>query len=524
MSQIRNYAGATPITYDQHSIIKRKSPGQTLRTGFDWSVAPKQTVGFLFNGSLNNMNGTIVSEAYIMVTGSSKIDSTTLTNTRPSSRFNSQMYNLNYRFDGDKSGVFTTDLDYGRVYNQNKQNLKNHYLNADGSELHTPTEFQYNGPRNIDIYSLKSDYTKPLTEHSNLDAGLKIGQTITDNEIRYENFYDGVWVNDPNQINRFKYNEQISAVYITFSHRFDKFSTMAGLRAEYTSTKGESVTMDTTFTRNYLDWFPSVNLQYQIKEGQVLNFSYSRKINRPGYSMLNPFRTYSDLYTFFSGNPDLKPEYRNTTALTNNLKGYSSTLTYSGITDLFSQDYIQDDENRIMGVIQSNLGQRKQWTWNVFAPFQVVKWYNVSASTEVSYTMSDTYHSGERFLNNYWSVVAGLFHNFNFSPTFKANLQMIWSKPPWSGILLMDNIWLMNSQIEKTFLDNRMSLSLTCNDIFSSLRFSGQMKFGNINQSIKQFETGRTLMLTARYSFGSQQIRGARNRNMGIEEEMGRAR
>ena len=50
------------------------------------------------------------------------------------------------------------------------------------------------------------------------------------------------------------------------------------------------------------------------------------------------------------------------------------------------------------------------------------------------------------------------------------------------------------------------------------------MKIGNINQTVKQEMNQRRIMLTVRYSFGSQQIRGARNRSVGIEEEMGRAR
>ena len=80
----------------------------------------------------------------------------------------------------------------------------------------------------------------------------------------------------------------------------------------------------------------------------------------------------------------------------------------------------------------------------------------------------------------------------------------------------------MNARIEKTF--NRLSLSLSCNDIFNSVVAKGTMKFGNINQSVKQETNQFQTMLTVRYSFGSQQIRGARNRSVGIEEEMGRAR
>ena len=522
--QIRNYSGAVPLTYDQHTLIRMKTPSHTLRAGFDWFVTPKQTIGLLFNGSYNNNKGDMVSKADIMLTGSSKIDSTTLSNTRPVSTFNSQMYNLNYRFDGDKSGTLTADLDYGRVYNHNRQTMQSRYLNADGSVLRPPTEFQYSGPRNIDIMSFKLDYAKPLSEKSNLEAGLKTGQTITDNEILYENLYEGRWVNDLNQSNRFKYTEQVSAAYATFSYRFGKFSAMAGFRAEYTSIKGESPTMDTTFTRSYLDLFPSAYLQYQLNEKQALNLSYSRKINRPGYSLLNPFRTYADPFTYQSGNPDLKPEYRNTAALRYNYGKYSVNLNYTLINDIFQQDYIQDDANRTMGLITNNIGKREQLVLGISVPLQVVKWYNMSIYSETAYIKADTRHSGEQFLNNYFSSYAGLYHNFTFSPTMRSNIQMMWMKPPWEGILHLEDMWSVSTQIEKTLLDNRLSLSLSCNDIFKSMVARGTMKFGNINQTIRQEMNQRQIILTARYSFGSQKIRGARNRSVGIEEEMGRAR
>ncbi|MDR2232558.1 MAG: TonB-dependent receptor family protein [Tannerella sp.] len=522
--QLRNYSGTTPLTYDQYTLIRLKIPGHTVRAGLDWFINSKHTIGLLFNGGYNNQKGEMVSDADIMLTGSTKIDSTILANTRPVSRFNSQMYNLNYRFDGDKNGVLTADLDIGHVYNKTGQHMQSRYLDESGKELREPTEFQYSGPRNLDITAFKLDYSKQMSEASNLEAGLKTGQTVTDNEIVYENLNEGLWELDPTQSNRFKYTEQVSAAYLTYSHRFGKLSAMAGVRVEYTSTKGESPTIDTTFTHNYLDWFPSAYLQYQINEKQSLNISYSRKINRPGYSLLNPFRLYADPFTYQSGNPDLEPSYINTAALRYNIGSYSANLSYTVENDIFQQDYVQDDTNRTMGLVTNNIGKREQLTLSISIPVQIAKWYNISLYSETSYNKADTRHSGEQFLNNFWSAYGGLYHNFTIMPTMRANINMWWMKPPWSGILHQEDLWSMSAQIEKTLLDERLSLSLSANDIFNSVIAKGTMKFGNIDQYMKQELNQQHIMLTIRYSFGSSQIRGARNRSVGIEEEMGRAR
>ena len=522
--QTRSYGGEKPITYDQHSLVSGFSPNHTLRAGIDWFVSEKQTIGFLFNGSINNSDGDIAAKADITQTGISKIDSTEISDSELIDKYNSQMYNLHYQFAVSENEELTADADYGRVYHRSLQNMKSRFLDDEGKTLRSPTEFQYSGPRSIDILSLKVDYMKLFSDKSNLEAGFKIGQTVTDNVILYENLYDGLWEADHNYSNSFKYTEHVSAVYTTYSHQFGKFSAMAGLRAEYTSTKGESLSMDTIFTRGYLDWFPSAYIQYKINDKQGLNISYSRKINRPGYSLLNPFRTYYDPFTYQSGNPDLNPSYRNTIALSYNNSGYFANLSYSVTDDVFQQDWIQDDESHTISLIQKNLGKREGYTLGISAPVPITKWYTLRVYTEATYAIVDTRHSGEQFKNEYLAAYVGLQHAFTILPTLRANLQMTWLRMPWSGILQLNDQLSMNGQIEKTFFDKKISLTLSCNDIFSSLVTRGNINFGNINQTFKEDQHSCQMILTARYNFGSQQIHGARNRSVGIENEIGRTK
>jgi outer membrane receptor protein involved in Fe transport len=307
------------------------------------------------------------------------------------------------------------------------------------------------------------------------------------------------------------------------SHKFGKFSAMTGLRAEYTYTKGESPTMDTTFSHSYLGWFPSIYLQYQINDRQALNLSYSRKINRPGYSSLNPFRQYSDPFTFFSGNPDLQPEYQNTMALRYNIGGYMVNAGYSVVNDVFEKEFIQDDAGQTTQITQNNIGKRQQLMLSGYAPIKFTKWYTLNISVQTSYNMVDAYYNGKPLKKKYFDANTSLQHVFAILPTMRANVQMRWRPPSWSGLIAnYTGSWRMNAQIEKTFLDRRLSLTLSCNDIFGSWKWTGTINYGNINQTFKENFHSRQTLFTVRYSFGSQQIRGARNRSVGIEEEMGR--
>lgn len=491
----------------------------------DWFVTSKQTIGFLFNGTYNNMDGDFTSDAAIMRTGTSKIDSTERSESRFTQKYSSQVYNLNYRLTGDEGEELTVDADYGHMYGKNWQDIQSRYFNADGSEHRLPTEFQYSGPRTIDILSLKADYVKPLSDKSSIEVGAKTGKTTTENDILYENLYGGQWEVDPNQTNSFNYAEHVSAAYATYSHKFGKFSAMAGLRTEYTSIKGESPTTNTTFRRDYWDWFPSAYLQYQIDERQGLNLSYSRKINRPGYSLLNPFREYIDPFTYSSGNPDLNPSYPNTLALRYNIGGYTINASYSQEKDVFERVYIQDDANQITNITSRNIGKRNLLTLSAFAAISLTQWYALSMYAEARYAMVDGLYNGSLLETNYLEGNIFLQHVFTIQPTLRAILQMMWISPSRQGsIAKFDNMWTMNAQVEKSFLDKRLSLVLSCNDIFSSMVYKGNINFGNINQDFKEDHHQSQLLLTVKYSFGSQQIRSTRKRNVGIEEEIGRTK
>jgi hypothetical protein len=523
--QTSHYEGSTPVTYHHYSLNRPTTSGHTLRAGIDWLVAPRHTIGFLFNGTRNDNDGDIVGDADITRIGSSIIDSIELSDSRFNSKYNSQMYNLNYRMTGDKGEELSIDADYGRVYAKSWQDMQSRYMDPDGNEQRLPAKFQYGGPRNIDILSLKADYTKSLSEKSNMEVGVKTGQTVTDNEIQYENLYDGMWEVDYNQTNRFKYIEQVTAAYATYSRKFGDFSAMAGLRAEYTYTKGESTTMDTTFTRSYLGWFPSAYMQYKINEKQGLNLSYSRKINRPGYRSLNPFRTYIDPYTFGSGNPNLQPEYRNTIALRYNYGGYNINASYSIVNDVFEKEFIQDDETRMTHITQNNIGKRQQLTLSAYAPVKINKWYTLNIFAQSTYNMDDARYNGKPLKKNYFGAYTSIQHAFTILPTLRAIVHMCWMPGSWSGMIAkLESSWFMDAQIEKTFFDKRMSLSLSCNDIFASNVWKGKINYGNIDQHFKENYHMRRTILTARYNFGSQKIRSARNRNVGIEDEMGRTK
>ena len=72
-------------------------------------------------------------------------------------------------------------------------------------------------------------------------------------------------------------------------------------------------------------------------------------------------------------------------------------------------------------------------------------------------------------------------------------------------------------------LQNRMTLSLTVNDILNTMVTKGYARYENVNYSLNTRGDNRHANLTLRYNFGSATVRAARNRQTGIEDETTRA-
>ena len=102
---------------------------------------------------------------------------------------------------------------------------------------------------------------------------------------------------DLNSTNHFEYKEQIYAAYANYKYQMEKFNIQAGLRSEYTAINILQKTLNEEHKDDYLKWFPSVSMKYELTSNHSMHASYSKRINRPSQFDLNPFRFYDDSLT-----------------------------------------------------------------------------------------------------------------------------------------------------------------------------------------------------------------------------------
>ncbi|MBT8218397.1 MAG: TonB-dependent receptor family protein [Bacteroidia bacterium] len=162
--------------------------------------------------------------------------------------------------------------------------------------------------QNTTLFQL--DYRQPLgSKDHKVEFGLRSSLRTIKNNYLVEEDVDGLWETITGLSNDFNYDEDIHAAYTQYGNRYGKFSMQVGLRAEYAFISTQLLTTDEINDRENFRLFPSIFLNYEFSEGNAMQVSFSQRIRRPRFWDLNPFFTFSDSRNFFSGNPNLDPEY-----------------------------------------------------------------------------------------------------------------------------------------------------------------------------------------------------------------------
>ncbi len=230
-------------------------------------------------------------------------------------------------------------------------------------------------------YLLQVDYTKPFATKGKVETGLRTSFREMENDyIVQEKDETGKFQTLPGLDNVFLYNENILAAYGILANETGKWSYQAGLRAEYTDVETILVETNESNPRDYTNLFPSGHLTYKLSDENAFQLSYSRRVRRPVYNDLSPYVTFSDQRNFFSGNPNLDPEFTDSYEL-----GY---IKYLKKSTLFTTAYFRNTTDKIQRIrtVQEN-------GFSVTAP------YNITG--EVSYGVE---FSGDYAATPWWKL------------------------------------------------------------------------------------------------------------------------
>lgn len=167
------------------------------------------------------------------------------------------------------------------------------------------------------------------------------------------------------------YHENINAAYIILSQEYHSIEYQGGLRAEQTRSDGTQINLRQTFKREFINLFPSLLIHYKKWKDHDISFSYSRRIDRPTFRQLQPFKIFVDPYTYVVGDPLLLPSLTHSFELIHTLKDHLiTTFNYSNSRNVITDVFTQDDSSKISYQSPANIAYSKSYTLTLSYPFQ----------------------------------------------------------------------------------------------------------------------------------------------------------
>lgn len=446
-----------------------------------------------------------------------------------------------------KNNAASNDKTYQQIYNLYSEYKldtlgKKVMVDVDFVNYHTPTfnEYAYANytPANelianskhagindvaikIQNLSAKVDFELP-TKIADFTAGARFSNSKSDNLINaFKQDENSEMVYDTNLSNYFKYTEKNEALYISGNKKFnDKWNIQAGLRLEATQTDGFSREANNRHKNDYLKLFPTLYVLHQFTKEKSLGFNYSRRIKRPSYESLNPFRTINNEFSYNEGNPFLKPSFTHNFEVTFTYKTLDSRLSFSSMKDGVNQASILNPDTKQNNYIWMNYVNEDMLSFTQSYTVKPMPWWTSVNNLNLSYSESDIAVSDKRnkgasssfFTTNDFTLNKN--KTFSFSVSYFQNFGETYqnsSLKPYAKFY---------ATVKYQMLDKKLELGISGTDIFNGREYSKQNMYG-VTQEFKNVWDTQRVRFSLTYRFGNSNLKTS-ERQSGNSEELNR--
>jgi iron complex outermembrane recepter protein len=510
--------------YDQHSTSWSNNKNMNVKAGADYFINNKSTIGFLARTSFsdNGWDGKSIAQKY-RKSDNVFVETLKATNSMPSKRQNHN-FNVNYRY-ADTSGLEVNfDGDYGIFRAKGSSYQPNNYYDGNNNFLRNVTNSNIT-PTDIDIYTAKVDVEQKFFG-GKLGYGVKSSYVQTKNAFEFFNVNGGVPTKNLQSSNSFNYKENVNAAYVNFNRQLnEKWSVQLGARVEHTHSVGDltradgTVQADNKVDRNYVDLFPSGALTWTVNKKNSLNLTYSKRIDRPSYQDLNPFENKLDELTYQKGNAFLKPQYTDNIELTHTFMGFiNTTLGYAHVKDFSTE--ITDTVKNATYIQQRNLAQQQILSASIGSPLPIQKWWNGYVNLWFSYQMFEGQFKDNKIDLDIPMYGAYMQHTFTLGKDYSAELSGWFNGPSvWGGTWKTKSQYGIDAGVQKQLFEKKATLKLSVTDIFFSNPWKAKTDYAGVVINGGGTWESRTVRLNFTYRFGNNQVKAARQRQTGLEQE-----
>jgi iron complex outermembrane recepter protein len=513
------------------NYMKAPLHNHTVRGGMDYSPSSKTILGFVVSANFNDIQRTNRNTA-IVLDQQRRMEYTFNTNASSKDAFSNMVANVNVKHKFDSTGKeLTADADYGIFRSDAFSSVGTTYYSVNGGTF--KPDYILNGDQDgkLTIKTAKADYVNPLKGAAKFEIGFKTSHVASDNDAKFFDFSTGSPVRDTEKTNHFFYDEYNNAGYLNFSKEAKKFSVQIGLRGEHTKVNTFQVRNSVRWDSSYFQIFPSAFFNYKIGENKTLGVSVSRRIDRPGYSQLNPFLFLIDITTYTTGAPGLLPQFTWSYELSYTLKqlnftlGYSHTKNNQSIVlarwkDVFPN--IPQAEN-VTVQIPVNLESSDYVGLTTTLPIKVKSWWNMINNADIYYIHYNGNLANTPLNNGSPAARVSMNNTFTLKKGWTTELNLNYNSRVRSGYMVLEPQWGLSAGVQKNIMKNKGTLRFNVTDIFWTNLPKAVITYNNYIEKWHAYRETRVANLTFSYRFGNNKVAAARKRTTASEEERRRA-
>lgn len=388
------------------------------------------------------------------------------------------------------------------------QNVDTDYRFPDNTLIRS-NRFQTFSSQIIKLYTGQVDYELPVSDSAQFEAGAKISNINSKGVLNQFIFENDEKIEDFQNSDTFLYNETNYATYISYSKDWGNWSFKSGIRGEYTDIKGSALLTNQINKNDYFKMFPSLYLLNRINDNNDIYFNYNKRIYRPRYTQLNPFKYFLNDKTYVIGDPNLKPQIDDifTLGYTFN-KDYTFELYYRYENNPTIQITFQDNEEHVLKYINTNIDRSISYGLDFTTYKMIVRNWNL-------YVLSSLYYYEEQFFalesnnelltNDRWSTYAQIINYFSFlkDKSLTADVSFLYVSSFITGPTNISSSNGLDIGLKKNFWNNKASLSIGVTDVFNSKNVNTLTKYLNQDVFFISRKENRLFTFGFNYKFGN---------------------
>lgn len=433
--------------------------------------------------------------------------------------------NLQHQFVNDQK--INIDLDYATFFNDNPSTYTNQYFDGD-NQLLNEDDIRVSKETPLDIWVGKIDYTKKFGEKLIFEAGLKGAISSFDNTVKVEERKENDWVVAPLFSSDATMNETVGAAYTAFNWKLtDKTDAKIGLRYEYADINISTVETPDLVDRQNGRLFPSVFLAHQLNDKNKVQFSYSRRIDRPSFRQLAPFFIFFDPSTVITGNPTLQA------SISDAFRGtYSWNVFQLNIDYTYTQNPIGRFQPTVNLEDNTLVDQSKNFVDGHLAsigfsiPITITEWWELRTNWTGRWSKVNDIINNQSisFENTNWFVNGS--STIRLPKKYSLEISGRYFSASRFGAVIWQSFNTVDVGIQKEFENKMGTLKFAISDLLLGGNWNGILDNEDINFQYRGYFglSERVFRLTYSQRFGNSKLKGQRKRATGSAEEQGRVR